>query len=130
MSGKSQGNLKFLQGQRNVREFQKFVGEILKSENIRKKFISSPEPKAPGELIVKTVICRPSGASSVFSVSSTFSNDFSSETAGPFSIKFHIQHPDNGKLKICSNGPGLMAKMATMPIYSKNLKKSSAEPLA
>ena len=60
----------------------------------------------------------------------TFSNDFSSETAGPISIKFHMQHPDNGRLKVCSNGPGLMDKMATMPIYGKNLKKSSSpEPL-
>ena len=50
----------------------------------------------------------------------TFSNDFSSETARPFSIKFHMQHPGNGKWKNCSNGPGLMAKMATMPIYGKN----------
>ena len=53
------------------------------------------------------------------------------ETAGLISIKFHIQHPGNGRLKICSNGPGLMVKMATMPIYGKNLKKSSSpEPLA
>ena len=39
------------------------------------------------------------------------------------------QHPANGKLKICSNGRGLMAQMVTMPIYGKNLKKSSPEPL-
>ena len=28
--------------------------------------------------------------------------------------------------KICSSGPGHMTKMATMPIYGKNLKKSSS----
>ena len=28
--------------------------------------------------------------------------------------------------KVCSNGPGHMTKMATMPIYGKNLKKSSS----
>ena len=26
-------------------------------------------------------------------------------------------------MKVCSNGPGHMAKMATMPIYGKNFKK-------
>ena len=26
----------------------------------------------------------------------------------------------------CSNGPGHMTKMASMPIYGKNLKKSSS----
>ena len=60
----------------------------------------------------------------------TFSKDFFSETIGPISVKFHIQHPGNVRLKICSNGPGLMAKMGTMPIYGKTLKKSSPpEPL-
>ena len=34
----------------------------------------------------------------------------------------------NERMKGCSNGPGHMTKMATMPIYGKNLKKSSAEP--
>ena len=28
--------------------------------------------------------------------------------------------------KVCSNGPGQMTKMATMPINGKNLKKSSS----
>ena len=93
-------------------------------------FFSSPEQKAPGELIVYTVICRSSSALSVLSALSTFSNDFSSKTTGPISIKFHIQHPGNERLKICSNGPDLMAKMATMPIYGNNLKKSSSpDPL-
>ena len=36
-SGKSQGNLFFLQGQGKVREFCKMVGEIRKSSNVRLK---------------------------------------------------------------------------------------------
>ena len=31
----------------------------------------------------------------------------------------------DGGTNICSDGPGHMTKMATMPIYGKNLKKSS-----
>ena len=31
-----------------------------------------------------------------------------------------------GGTKVCSNGPGHMTKMAAMPIYGKNLKKSSS----
>ena len=30
----------------------------------------------------------------------------------------------DGGTKVCSNVPGLMTKMAAMPIYVKNLKKS------
>ena len=32
----------------------------------------------------------------------------------------------DGGMKVCSNGPGHMTKMAAMPIYGKNLKKSSS----
>ena len=28
-------------------------------------------------------------------------------------------------MEVCSNGPGYMTKMAAMPIYGKNIKKSS-----
>ena len=39
--------------------------------------------------------------------------------------------PWDGETKVCSNGPGHMTKMATMPIYGKNLKiSSSPEPKA
>ena len=31
-----------------------------------------------------------------------------------------------GGTKVCINGPGHMTKMAAMPIYGKNLKKSSS----
>ena len=60
---------------------------------------------------------------------STFSKDFSSETTGPISIKFHMQPLDRGEKKVCIFRPGHMTKMAAMPIYGKNLKKSSPEPL-
>ena len=61
---------------------------------------------------------------------STISNDFSSETTGLIAIKFHIQPPGPLGKKICSNGLGHMTNMAVMPVYSKNLKKSSSpEPI-
>ena len=60
---------------------------------------------------------------------STFSNIFSSETTGPIEAKFHMEPPRDGGTKICSSRPGHMTKMAAMPIYGKNFKKSSsAEP--
>ena len=83
---------------------------------------SSHEPKAPGELIVTagSVVRRPS----------TISNDFSSETTGPIATKFHIQPPGPLGKKSCSNDLGHMTNMAAMPIYGKNLKKSSSpEPI-
>ena len=61
---------------------------------------------------------------------STFSKDFSSETTGPISVKFHMQPLDRGGKKVCIFRQGHMTKMAAMPIYGKNLKKSSSpEPL-
>ena len=56
---------------------------------------------------------------------STFSTS-SSETTGPIKVKFHMKHLWDGTMKICSTGPDLMAKMADMAIYGKNLKKSSS----
>ena len=56
---------------------------------------------------------------------STYSNNFSSETTGTVEAKFHME-PWVGGTKVCSNGPGHMTKMAAMPIYGKNLKKSSS----
>ena len=95
------------------------------SDSIR--IFSSPEPKAPGELIgwEGSVVCRQS-----VRLPSTISNDFSSETTGPIATKFHIQPPGPLGKKSCSNGLGHMTNMAAMPIYGKNLKKSSSpEPL-
>ena len=94
-------------------------------------FFSSPEPKNPGELIgwEGSVVRRPSVRPSVRRPS-TISNDFSSETTGPIATKFHIQPPGPLGKKSCSNGMGHMTNMAAMPIYGKNLKKSSSpEPL-
>ena len=61
------------------------------------QIFSSPEPKAPGELIDigrlrRSSVIRPS----------TISNDFSSETTGPIATKFHIQPPGTLGKKNCS----------------------------
>ena len=53
---------------------------------------------------------------------------FSSETTGPVIVKFHIQPLWDWGAKVCPNGPGHMTKMTTMPIYGKNLSKSTSEP--
>ena len=78
-------------------------------------FFSSPEPKdTHGSGVRPTVgVRRPI----------TFSNVFSSETAWPIKAKFYVEPPWEGGTKVCINGPGHMTKMATMPIYGKNLKK-------
>ena len=55
-----------------------------------------------------------------------FSNIFSSEITGPIEAKFHVEPPWDGGTEVCSNGLGHMTKMAAMPIYGKNLKKSSS----
>ena len=57
---------------------------------------------------------------------SLFSNVFSPETAWPIKAKFYVEPPWEGGTKVCINGPGHMTKMATMPMYGKNLKKSSS----
>ena len=53
---------------------------------------------------------------------SIFLNFFSSITIRPIEAKFHMEPPWDGDTKACSNGSGHMTKMATMPIYGKNLK--------
>ena len=53
----------------------------------------------------------------------TFSNLFFLETAWPIEANLHVEPPWDGKMKLCSNGPGHMANMAAMAIYGKNLKK-------
>ena len=56
-------------------------------------------------------------------------NIFSSETTGPIKVIFHMELLWDGGTKVCSKGPGHLTNMAAMPIYGKNLKKSSsAEP--
>ena len=74
-----------------------------------------------GELIVypcsgiRRHFCRP-----------PFSNIFSSETTLPIKAKFYVEPPWEGGMKVYINGQGHMTKMAAMPIYGKNLKKSSS----
>ena len=73
-----------------------------------------------GELIGYPWIRRPSSVRPF-----TFSN-ISSETAWPIKAKFYVELPWEGGTKVCINGPGHMTKMAAMPIYGKNIKKSSS----
>ena len=87
-------------------------------------YFSSPEPLgSQGELIVYPCsgVCR-SSVRRPF----TISNIFSSETAWPIKAKFYVEPPWEGGTKVCINGPGHMTKMAALPIYGKNLKKSSS----
>ena len=47
---------------------------------------------------------------------STFSS-ISSESNGPIELKFQMETPKDKETKVCSNGPGHMAKMTVVPIY-------------
>ena len=93
---------------------------VLKQFSLKTRvFISSPEPLgSQGELIVYPCsgVRRPS----------TISNIFSTETPWPIKAKFYVEPPWEGVMKVCKIGPGHMTKMAAMPIYGKNLKKSSS----
>ena len=51
---------------------------------------------------------------------------FSLETAWWIEAKFYVEPPWDGGTKIWSNGLYHMTKLATMPIYGKNLNKSSS----
>ena len=85
----------------------------------RTRFLAHRSRKLRGAYSIVR-LCRPS----------TISNDFSSKTTGPIVTKFHIQPTGPLGKKNCSNGLGHMTKMATMPIYGKNIKKSSSlEPM-
>ena len=50
-----------------------------------------------------------------------FLNFFSSVTTWPVETKFHVEPPWDGGTKAYSNGPGHIIKMATMPMFCKNL---------
>ena len=63
--------------------------------------------------MVASIVCHPS----------TSSEDFSSKTTGPISIKFHMQPTGNGGKKVYIFGPCHMTKMAVMPIYGKKTSK-------
>ena len=98
--------------------------------------ISSPEPSgSQGELIVypcsvvRPSVVRPSVRPSVVR-RPPFSKIFSSETAWPIKAKFYMKHLWEGGTNVYINNPGHVTKMAAMPIYGKNLQKSSSpEPL-
>ena len=88
------------------------------------RFLAHLSRRLTGTLIGYPWIRRPSA--SVVVRPSTFSNVFSSETAWPIKAKFYVEPPWEGGTKVCINGLGHMTKMAAMPIYGKNLKKSSS----
>ena len=52
-------------------------------------------------------------------------NLFFTETVGQFGTKAHMKAKVRMGMKIYTNELGHMTSMATMPIYGKNLKKSS-----
>ena len=53
-----------------------------------------------------------------------------SKTVGRFGTKVQMKAGGRIGMKICTNEVGHMTKMAAMPIYGKNLKKSSSpEPI-
>ena len=91
-------------------------------------FFNSPEPSgSQGELIVYHYSgvccchcrCRRRRRQQCLNI-------FSSETALPIKAKFYVEPPWEGGTKVYINGPGHMTKMAAMPIYGKNLEKSSS----
>ena len=56
----------------------------------------------------------------------TISNVFFSETAWPIKANLYVEPPWEGRTIVYINRPGHMTKMAALPIYGKNLKKSSS----
>ena len=78
-------------------------------------------------------LTRAEGSRGVYRISSvpslalsTFSNDIS-ETAGPVETKLHAEPPWGWGTKVCSLCVDHMTKVAAMPIYGKNLCKSSSQ---
>ena len=57
---------------------------------------------------------------------STFLFLFFLETAWPIEARFYVGLPWDGATKVWSNGLFHLTKLAAMPIYGKNLKKSSS----
>ena len=52
------------------------------------------------------------------------------QTSSPLiKAKSYVEPPWEGGTKVYINGPGHMTKMAAMPIYGKNLKKSYSPEL-
>ena len=62
-------------------------------------------------------------------VPSTYLNIVSLETTRPIELKFYMKTPYDRLAEICTSCTGHMTKMATTPIYGKNLSiSSSLEP--
>ena len=85
------------------------------SEEKKKDLISSPEPLVSLKYRQAPLSVRRRRPHSL--------NIFSSETAWPFKVEFHMEPPWDGGTKVCSNSPSHMTKMAATPIYGKSLKK-------
>ena len=54
-------------------------------------------------------------------VPSIYLNIVFSQTIGPIELKFHVKTPYDKLIKICTKYFGYMTKMASTPIYGKNL---------
>ena len=80
------------------------------------KLLAHLSQRLIGELIVYP-------CSGVRPSSSTISNIFFSETAGPIKAKFYVEPPWVGGTRFCSRHQGHMTKMAATPIYDKNPSK-------
>ena len=119
---KSMGIFHIAQGQLTPQSLVR-SGRISNSSEILLAHLSR---RLTGELIGYPWIRRPSVRPSSVRRPFTFSNIFSSETAWPIKAKFYVEPPWEGGTKVCINGPGHMTNMAAMPIYGKNLKKSSS----
>ena len=103
----------------SVKFLSSFSANWISSFAAKGCLFSSPEPLgSQGELIVypySGVRCR------CRRCSQQCLNIFSSETVLPIKAKYYVESLWEGGMKVCINGPGHMTKMATMPIYGKNL---------
>ena len=87
-------------------------------------FLAHLSQRLIGELIVYSCSgVRPSVVHRRRTSSSTISNIFFSETAGPIKAKFYVEPPWVGGTIFCSLHLGHMTKMAATPIYGKNPSK-------
>ena len=87
-------------------------------------FLAHLSQRLIGELIVYSCSgVRPSVVRRRRRTSSTISNIFFSETAGPIKAKFYLEPPWVGGTIFCSRHLGHMTKMAATPIYGKNPSK-------
>ena len=82
---------------------------------------SSPEPKAHNcGLIVYQSVRRQSG---VRPASVVHNSKIFSETAWPIKLKFYVEHPWIGGMKVCSRDLDHMTKMTATPTDGKNHSK-------